>query len=371
MQRFHFGRVLNIVVYGVEGMIGLHAAPTKLGLFLVGIRTLNAIFKKDWVYTAHSFFDSWDYFSSQGLGGMIGATLCNYNKTKIAYRWGKDKVAVVKFDRGSLGWIISGDTFADGFYISGINKDEAIEKIRNLCWEIVGTDNAVIIRTGTVSPSNGDLHLKIITDNLNINECFESSAAFNIVNDIRFFSEKRISRSLLFVGPAGTGKSVITRQIARILSARTLRISISELSNISIDFIVNAAALLKPDILILDDLDRSSDLIKLFDGLEQCRNSFGILLATMNNVEKCDPALLRPGRFDEIIHIEHMDEKIVQHYVPTSDGNYLIISKWPIAYIREYCNIRDVLGQLKATQSVPKLDIRQKESNKSCQSEII
>lgn len=361
MRDYYVSKFFDILSIASKAMISLRHHPTKLDYLLIGTEIVVNAFNRSGV-SVYAYFDSWEFFGADSLGKMLFTTLQSHPKAKLVRQYGSDKAMVLPLDGGRLGWICGGDEFRDGLYFSGVKQEDLVAKIRKACWEVIGSNNAVIVTGAAILGQQP----KFIADHADISNCIETSFASEIAGHIRHFNKLKIPRSLLFVGPSGTGKSIITRQIAGILSAKTLRIPINELGEMGINFIIGAIMLLKPNILILDDLDRVPNLVKLFDGLEQYRNNTGILLATMNNVKKCDPALRRPGRFDKIINIEHMDDKVVQHYVPVSDENYSVISQWPIAYIREYCNIRDVLGQMEASKSVLELDARQKEARDSC-----
>jgi len=79
---------------------------------------------------------------------------------------------------------------------------------------------------------------------------------------VRVFLIADHSRSLLFAGPPGTGKSTGMRQLTKGLSLRTLRVDIKLLTEAqhrgenvtaSLDTLVRALA---PEALILDDIDR-------------------------------------------------------------------------------------------------------------------
>ena len=140
-------------------------------------------------------------------------------------------------------------------------------------------------------------------------------------------------KGVLLYGPPGTGKTLLAKAVAHETEATFIRIIGSELVQ---KFIGEGARLVReifnlakdkaPTILFIDELDAigsqrlkvatSGDrevqrtlmqLLSELDGFEQ-RGDVKIIGAT-NRVDILDPALLRPGRFDRMIHFPIPDEE--------------------------------------------------------------
>jgi len=112
-------------------------------------------------------------------------------------------------------------------------------------------------------------------------------------------------RGFLFTGPAGCGKTVTIKTIVSNCGIPCVAHVTRELSNdtICLGLAFHRAASQAPSILILEDLDKLevdlSGMLNMLDGLETPQGV--LVLATANNPEKLDPALLlRPSRFDRV-----------------------------------------------------------------------
>lgn len=155
------------------------------------------------------------------------------------------------------------------------------------------------------------------------NELFGSSIDLvkNIVEEHKFYKDKKISRNYLFIGIPGTGKTVIVNKIISQFSGRSIFISGPGIDK-NIHSIKGLFSALQPDFIIFDDCDRcvfSNAIVRQFlsviSSLKEkkpeisfiyCANTFSGLLE--------DEAFTRKGRIDKIIEIEKpnfSDQKII------------------------------------------------------------
>jgi proteasome regulatory subunit len=134
-------------------------------------------------------------------------------------------------------------------------------------------------------------------------------------------------KGILLFGPPGTGKTLIAKAVARQSNARFIRMSGSELVH---KYIGEGAQLVRelfilareraPSIVFIDEIDaigsmRTHDgtsgsaevqrtLMQLLAEMDGFGNRGNVrIMAATNRIDMLDPALLRPGRFDRIIHI--------------------------------------------------------------------
>lgn len=139
------------------------------------------------------------------------------------------------------------------------------------------------------------------------------------------YMRDKIPRTYLLSGKQGCGKTSFALQLATLTHGRTLRIDANGLTSVGtkdLDLIIQS---LSPDFLVIDDLDRCSDLEKslptLFSTLTDFKGKFPnvTICITINDITKLDAAILRPGRIDEIKEFEDPDatdrEEILRGYL--------------------------------------------------------
>lgn len=149
----------------------------------------------------------------------------------------------------------------------------------------------------------------------------------SLVDRCRKFMDKGMSRRILFHGPPGTGKTTLARHAARQVGAgKALRIEPEALSHLSTNVAYQFINLLRPSVILLDDIDRNSrDAESLLHYLERSAardkawSDSTLVMGTVNSVENIDPALLRPGRFDEVLLVKEPDPEyraaIIEFYL--------------------------------------------------------
>ncbi len=140
------------------------------------------------------------------------------------------------------------------------------------------------------------------------------------------------SRGVLFFGPPGTGKTLLAKAVATEVSANFISIKGPELlsmwfgeSESNIREIFDKARASAPCVVFLDELDSiakargasasdaggASDrvvnqLLTEMDGMNIKKNVF--IIGATNRPDQIDPALLRPGRLDQMIYVPLPDE---------------------------------------------------------------
>ena len=133
-------------------------------------------------------------------------------------------------------------------------------------------------------------------------------------------------RGLLLAGPPGTGKTLLARALAGEAGLPFLALSAGELkskwvgeSEARIRELFSKARQYAPAIVFIDEIDglaaargpgspphETSALNQLLAELDGAgpRMQLGLVLAATNHPEVLDPALIRPGRFDEVIPMD-------------------------------------------------------------------
>ena len=136
----------------------------------------------------------------------------------------------------------------------------------------------------------------------------------------------RPAKGFLLYGPPGTGKTLLAKAAAREAEANFIATKSSDLlskwygeSEQQIARLFNRARQVAPTIIFIDELDSLvpsrggglgepqvtervvNTILSEMDGLEELQNV--VVIGATNRPNLIDPALLRPGRFDELIYV--------------------------------------------------------------------
>jgi transitional endoplasmic reticulum ATPase len=136
----------------------------------------------------------------------------------------------------------------------------------------------------------------------------------------------RPAKGFLLYGPPGTGKTLLAKAAAREAEANYIATKSSDLlikwygeSEQQIARLFNRARQVAPTIIFIDELDSLvparggglgepqvtervvNTILSEMDGLEELQNV--VVIGATNRPTLIDPALLRPGRFDELIYV--------------------------------------------------------------------
>ena len=141
----------------------------------------------------------------------------------------------------------------------------------------------------------------------------------------------KMPRGILLHGPSGTGKTLLAKAVATESEANFVSVRGPELlskwvgeSERGIREIFKRARQSSPCVIFFDEIDSIapirgagaetqvtervvSQLLTELDGMQDMHGV--VVLAATNRADMIDPALLRPGRFDKIIHIQLPDKE--------------------------------------------------------------
>lgn len=137
----------------------------------------------------------------------------------------------------------------------------------------------------------------------------------------RKFLKDGIHRCYLCLGPPGTGKSTFAVRFGQQFEGRTVKIDASSLHMMSVKDFGYLLNVLKPNTLIVDDMDRapmedvSARILFLMERLKGSHPKTAIIL-TVNDSTKLDSALLRSDRIDVPIEFP----------VPTKEENHQLVA---------------------------------------------
>ncbi len=122
------------------------------------------------------------------------------------------------------------------------------------------------------------------------------------------YAEEKLARSYLFVGEPGTGKTTMARAAAARIGKRVMRLEAKSLEAVGPEEMHFLLEHLSPSAFIIDDVDKinfGECLPTLLTVLEWVRLDHPHVAMIMTaNDHTMHPALLRPGRVDEVLWFE-------------------------------------------------------------------
>lgn len=130
-------------------------------------------------------------------------------------------------------------------------------------------------------------------------------------------------RGVLLAGPYGTGKTQTAHVAAKLATEAGFTFiyldDVAELGKA-----IRFAAHYEPAVIFAEDLDRAvenrtdaaNQIMNVIDGIESKNQEIFVVLTT-NHVDKIHPAMLRPGRLDQVIYVSPPDAKAAEKLVRT------------------------------------------------------
>ena len=265
-------------------------------------------------------------------------------------------VRVAKLPNGiKVGWTCVGKTIqvVDHIYVETSRLDEARDFIKRMLWEQY-KGKSLVMRKNNRIVLGGD-EARVIFE---VDDAFETKLSRRAQDYSEYLKkplQAGVSRSVMFYGPPGTGKSTLARTIIELMNLRSFRIRIGDLGVLDNSTLFEAINIFEPDAVILDDFDRAGSQAQLLETLEFFQQKVKLVVVTVNNRRKLDTALLRPGRIDELLLVDKMDEEVVRHVLGDCTDGFELVKDWPIAFINEYVIRRTYLSAQDAAASVKEL----------------
>lgn len=165
-----------------------------------------------------------------------------------------------------------------------------------------------------------------------------SKRSASFVKHIQAYGEHGMNRALLFHGPPGTGKTTLCQTVIKDLDFVTLKFRY-EPYRLPLDLVKYIVEKFKIQAVIIDDFDQVENSNSLLEFLEWLKINTKLVMAVSNSLKEFHPAILRPGRFDEIIKIDSLEEETLMEALGVLKSDYKEkVIKWPVAYINELVN---------------------------------
>ena len=241
-------------------------------------------------------------------------------------------------------------------HFTATRLEEAKRLLKAMLWKRYH-DKSIVMRRNRVL-SLGEICSRVT---FGVDDAFEtkvSSLAVKYADYLRGPLSAGISRSLILYGPPGTGKSTLARTIIESIGLRSFRINVGDLEGIDNATLFETLDMFEPDAIILDDFDRCRSQTDLLETLEMFKEKVKLVIVTVNNRHNLDEALMRPGRIDELVKVDRMDEDVIRTMLGDFVDGFDVVKDWPIAFVIEYVRRRTFMTPEDAARSVEELTSR-------------
>lgn len=290
----------------------------------------------------------------------------NY-ETEIVQELEECKSIIIEINNIKFGWqdFGTGENVHGPYVEKTVTREEYMEALGKMVWADLGCTSCELgKKKGVVEDDWGGGVTVFKVDRQD--DVHRSSIADGILERSKKFLDKGYNRSVMLYGTPGTGKSSAMRYVAKEFGKYSLRINVGDLEHLNSEDMILAIELLKPSTLMIDDFDRSMGATKLLTELEEFNENVQLLMVSVNHIESLDDAVIRPGRFDDTVEVETLDDEIVDKLIGTDIPEAIRkrLKRLPIAFIVEFHKRRDVLGLDQALEEVVDLEKRIRKLNK-------
>jgi hypothetical protein len=341
-----WGRYLKIAGEAGTIAMSLRDKPTPLDWLGVGLRAVGiALNVREWTEVP----DEYRRLVLEHIGD---------SEVDDAY-WDGDQdspfICRGTIDGEVFAWIGEANAILDGPYVMTTRQVESYRALGQRLWRRFGSQNLLYGSTG------------LATDPFVDTGVIATNQMADLAVRMRGFLDAGEARSYLLGGPPGTGKSVAIRWLIAKLELTSVRIDMSVFARIhgsnssslatSLETLLR---LLRPQVMILDDLDRVTITASLLAFLELARRTCSVVIASANSVSAMMGAAVRPGRFDDIIRIDRLDPIVLRSLIPGDLDLHDRLCALPAAYVVEFAKRRRVLGRERALVELDELINRAK-----------
>jgi hypothetical protein len=323
--------------------------------------SVGKVFVDDVEVWSESFFDGdeWTEPYSRDFNLTILQVLAKYPFTTMKTAEENSFIRLIDLEGAKVGWTYHAKlNSVDHIYVESEKLQHARDVIKRLLWEQF-KDKPLVMRHNRRTTISND-EPRVVFE---IDDAFHplpSAKASDYASYLRRCLDAGVPRSVMLYGPPGTGKSTMARTLVENLNLRSFRIRVEDVAGLENSTLFEAISIFEPEAVILDDFDRAHAQASLLETLEFFQRHVKLVVATVNDKNNLDEALLRPGRFDELILVDKMDDAVIKHMLGDYSDGFDDVKTWPIAFIQEYKQRRRFMGTSEAANSMAELAKRVK-----------
>lgn len=372
-------RILEVGSEAADVLVHMQHGPTPVGIAAVGMRVVNSI-RQHRAKSPEEHFARWKPLD---LGKLRSDALVALRTDETVTCEEVDSMhehspaLITHVDDMQIGWEISGtlkNPKADvvkAWIPPDASATPVYRRLGRALWTNLRNTRGVIICD---DEREGRVHIHLVAED--DEKIFPSARGREMSDRINKFKERGYNRSFFIIGEAGIGKTCMLRYIASLQGGFRLRFPLGELEDVRAKSLVRIVQILRPDVLIIDDLDRyvkadrayrddeskaTPEAAAMLDPLDVFDKIVPLVLVSANYSESITDAVLRPGRFAELEIIEDLDADLYRQMLPDAPEKLIKALKResvPIVYVEELKKRIDALGYEEAAKEMKDLVAR-------------
>lgn len=330
--------------------------PRPMNIAKESMKIAQVLLTREMPNSQDYFWNEWDTVMPSEMSFVVLDLLKSYRYRVVKTADKTSSVRVSNVDGVDFGWVSQeGKAGAEDVWCREGTLVEARAKVCELLWKKYG-DKPLLVRK---EKDTKDYTNKIALEVDDKIPPLRSQKAGDMSRYLKRCFDAGVSRSQLYYGPPGTGKSTLVRAVAHELGLRTVRVRVEDIGDMDNSLIHEIITIFKPDAIIFDDIDRAPIIHHMLEMMDDLKRNIKLLAATANNKNELGDAMLRPGRFDELIEFRYLEREIIERELgPDNVHLYDKVCKWPIVYIQELVTRRRFMDEAEAIASLTELQKR-------------
>lgn len=328
-------KTLRVVGEAADSLVQLQRNTSPLGFVAVGAKLATAALDK----IDRTPLAGWSEVSGVAPLDVFMLHVCRARQlvSVVGEEKAHRRVLTGTVNGVRVGWV-EYERWTDGPYTAG-DPEAARAALRQIAWESLGS--AVKFH----QPALGPAELRIDP----VDETLPSQTGLDLWARQEPFLDAGRRCSVLLVGEVGVGKSNIIRFVANKAGGMRLRVRARDLENLR--NLGNLVRFLQPSGVLIDDLDRAEKPAGILDEIDEILVAAKLLLVTVNDVGKLDPAVIR--RFTDLEVVEQLDDGVITKLIGDAPEEVAArLRKLPVTYLHLFARSVEVLGPDAAIKQV-------------------